>query len=128
MTKKKEWMTEEVWDIVEKFNELAETGGYSSLTQIYKKLADDFNCTEEDVLSIFNSLNDDYNQLVKTYEMLSQSSVDTTPDVIIDTLSEEFEVTKEDAKDFLKLGIENSVRFLTALKRWKKLLDECFKN
>jgi DNA-directed RNA polymerase delta subunit len=46
MSKKKEWLFKEFWDAVEKFNELAETGRYSSLSEIYKKLAEDFKCTE----------------------------------------------------------------------------------
>jgi len=124
MSKKKEWLFQEFWEAIEKFNELAETGRYSSLSEIYKKLAEDFKCTEEDVLSAFNSLNDEYDQLVEVYEALSQSSLDTTPDEIIDTLSEEFETTTEDTTDMLKYGIENSTRFVTTLKRWKKFFDE----
>jgi hypothetical protein len=128
VAQKKEWSFKEFWNVIEKFNEIAETGSYSSLADIYKKLAEEFKCTEEDVLSGFNSLVDDYDQLVKTFEGMRQLSLDTTPDEVIDTLSQEFGHTKESVKDMLDFGIENSIRFLIALQRWKKFLYERFNN
>jgi len=126
MAKKKEWSFKEVFEIVDKFNELAETGRYSSLAEIYNKLADDFNCTEEDVLSIFNTLNDDYDHshLVKTYPTYERARQ------VVDTLStsEKFRRKEESIKEKLKLGIEDNVHFLIALQRWKKLVDERFNN
>jgi len=59
------------------------------LAEICKKLADDFKCSEEDVVSIFDTLNDDYEHLIKTqyaYEKTNQLATLSFPeDAIVNT-------------------------------------------
>jgi len=119
MSKKKEWSFKEVHEILYKFNKLAETGRYSSLAEIYNKLADDFKCSEEDVVSIFDTLNDDYEHLIKTqnaYETALQG-IDTR------SLPEKFKQLELEIKSNLRHGIGGTLEFLTNLKQWKKLYD-----